>query len=111
MDAQGRIVVMWMEVGTGIHLRRWNGSAWEELGGSGSGGGVTSEGVPWATPAMALGRAGEIFVAWTANQNLTRIYLKKEMEWERLGGVGRLRQLLGGERPSRGFLRKPGHGG
>jgi hypothetical protein len=40
VDRQGRAVVAWVD-SNHLYLRRWNGSTWEELGGSGSGTGIS----------------------------------------------------------------------
>lgn len=50
-----------------IYLRRWDGSAWVEMGGSASGGGVSNnEGDSWE-PSLAVGPDGAPVVAWSDN--------------------------------------------
>lgn len=47
-----------------IYLRRWDGSAWQELAGSGTGAGVSASDVAAAHPAVAIDGSGRPFVAW-----------------------------------------------
>ncbi len=76
MDAGGVVampVVAWQDGAGGdqeIYLRRWNGTAWEELDGSASGGGVSNTPIGASSvgqseaPAVALGPDGSPVVAW-----------------------------------------------
>lgn len=78
LDSKGRPVVAWLEASPGsdvrqVYLRRWNGEAWEELGGSAHGGGVSGEktdppnvisGV--YSVSLALTREDRPVVAWFA---------------------------------------------
>jgi hypothetical protein len=73
-----------------IHLRRWSGSSWEELGGSATGGGLSSTGDDSQFPSVAVDGEGRPIVAWSAySRDLRdRVYLRRwnGVEWEELGG-------------------------
>jgi hypothetical protein len=47
-----------------IHVRRWNGAAWEELEGSDTGTGI-SDSTDSSNPLIEVAPDGDIFVAWT----------------------------------------------
>lgn len=47
-----------------IHLREWNGSAWTEIGGSATGGGISGDQQNSYTPRVAFDGAGNPTVAW-----------------------------------------------
>jgi type IV secretory pathway protease TraF len=95
LDALGFPVVAWREEAPAgyqnrIYLKRWNGSAWVELGGSASGGGV-SDTDNCVSPAVAFDGNGNPVVAWEAYNPVSEneeIYLKRwsGTAWEELGG-------------------------
>jgi hypothetical protein len=66
LDPAGRPVVAWRTSGavSGIHLRRWDGDRWIELGGSATGRGIMSDEGEAQQPALALDREGRPWVAW-----------------------------------------------
>jgi hypothetical protein len=72
IDSSGNPVVAWHEYGlTGnvygdIYLRRWNGSVWEQLGGSATGGGISATGSSSGAryPSLKLGPSDQPVVAW-----------------------------------------------
>jgi hypothetical protein len=70
VDAAGRAAVVWSggptPLESQIYFRRWDGSAWTELDGSGSGNGISNTTfTPAESPALALDPAGQPIVAWT----------------------------------------------
>jgi hypothetical protein len=68
IDAKGNAVVAWSEkVGSDweIYLRRWDGNAWIELGGSASGNGLSDDSGESESVVMAVAPNGEIIVVWT----------------------------------------------
>jgi hypothetical protein len=92
VDAAGNPVVAWRtQIGGNweVYLRRWSGRAWEELGGSATGGGVSSSAsVSWA-PAVRVDRLGRPVVAWHEQDAAgTRVYLRRweGRAWRDLGG-------------------------
>ncbi len=95
-DASNNPVVAWQETfgATGswtapfqIYLRRWDGAAWVELGGSATGGGVSNTGTA-GSPWLAIASDGSIFVAWS--QTTGEVYLRRwnpiSSTWVELGG-------------------------
>jgi hypothetical protein len=64
VDNMGRPVVVWHD--TAVHLRRWNGSTWEELGGSGSASGMALG----AGQKLAIDPGGYPVVAWAADREI-----------------------------------------
>lgn len=81
VDPAGRPVVAWVELYyrndnqtiVAIHVRRWNGSAWAELGpGSASGDGISHnpENNPATSPSLAIGPGGGPIVAWLAKNSM-----------------------------------------
>jgi hypothetical protein len=106
---EGRPIVAWEEVSENreeysIYLRRWTGSAWEEISGSASGRGLSGTGRS-RFPSMAVDRNGIIFVAWTEENR--KIYLKRtserngRLEWTEMGGSA-TGQGISGAMESRG---------
>ena len=92
LDAAGNPIVAWNDGTPGnleIYLKRWNGTAWVELGGSATGGGVSNTAGLSAGPSLALDSAGNPVVAWNDDTpgNL-EIYLKRwnGTAWVELGG-------------------------
>lgn len=82
--------VTWREdtgSGSRIYLRRWSGAAWEELGGSAGGDGLSGA-LTSVAPALALS-GNEPVVAWEADVSGNReVYLKQwsGAAWIELGG-------------------------
>jgi len=72
IDSSGNPVVAWHEYGLSgngygeIYLRRWNGSFWEQLGGSATGGGISASGSTSGAryPSLKLGPSDRPVVAW-----------------------------------------------
>ncbi|MEZ0310665.1 MAG: hypothetical protein ACAI38_02770 [Myxococcota bacterium] len=63
-----QLLIVWEESVSSqreVFVRLWNGSAWTELGGSGSGGGVSNTLTPSAEPTISSVVDGKAFVAWT----------------------------------------------
>lgn len=91
LDGLGRPVAAWKDMSSGraqAYLKRWNGSAWVELGGSASGGGVsnTPEG-SIGDLAMAIDGAGNPIVAWAADREI-RLLRWNGSAWVGQGGSG-----------------------
>jgi len=94
INSSGNPVVAGMAVSPGgIYLIRWNGTAWEELGGSATDYGISGPGAEIAqNPSLALGPSGNPVVAWQ-DENIggpEEIYLRRwnGTEWEELDGSG-----------------------
>ena len=72
MDSHsGRPYVAWVNglaesVQTDIYLKYWDGKAWQELGGSATGGGISNDGVISEEPSLAVGEDGLPVVAYRA---------------------------------------------
>ena len=103
VDAEGRPWVAWVETNgsdEAIYLKGWNGIAWVEVGGSGSGGGISSAGAGLVStyPSLAMDRQGMPVVAWeqkTGNLapsmgsgSVIEIYLRRwdGNAWVEIGG-------------------------
>jgi hypothetical protein len=98
LDAEGHPVVAWfedLEGSTEIYLRRWDGKAWVDLGGSGLGGGLSREMSRSVDPVVALDARGNPVVVWSCIPRpepgfpINReIYLRRwnGQDWEQLGG-------------------------
>jgi hypothetical protein len=72
-----------------IYLKRWNGSAWEEIGGSASGGGVSAGPARSREPSLRLDSADRPAVSWTEETpSGARIYFRRSTgtAWEELAG-------------------------
>ncbi len=85
-------VVGWQGTASGrsqIYLRRWTGAVWEELGASGSGGGISNSPQSASDGVVAIDSTGNPMVAWcdTASGN-SEIYLMRwnGASWIELGG-------------------------
>ncbi len=65
IDFQGRPYITWVE-GSDIYLKYFDGTSWQALGTSGSGRGISSDGVKNAEPEIAIGADGQPIVAYTA---------------------------------------------
>ncbi len=104
VDPAGRVLVAWSEDGTGgwnpeIYLERFDGSTWEELGGSATGGGVSGigggvTGTPaWSyEPEVVVGDDGSPIVAWQEwTPGNAEIYLRRwdGAGWRSLGETAR----------------------
>jgi hypothetical protein len=95
VDPSGHPWVTWQHQTNGgdeIYLRRWNGSAWVEVGGSASAGGISNSPQRLSTePALVLDASGAPYVTWTerrAGTFLRDVYLRKwnGTAWIELGG-------------------------
>lgn len=93
VDSSDQPVVAWkmsdFGMGPQVRLRRWNGSGWEELGGSGSGGGVSQTVNLPGDPSLALDGQGKPILAWQEYLEETlQVYLKRwsGTAWEALQG-------------------------
>lgn len=70
-----------------IYIRRWNGSAWGEVGsGSASGGGISDKDTSW-NPAVAIDPNGMPIVAWAVDEN-NLVYVRRwnGSSWAEMGG-------------------------
>jgi hypothetical protein len=100
LDSSNRPVVLWMvyppttnqPLPSQIYLKRWNGSSWEELAGSASGGGISNAQYFSDAPDLALDAAGNPVVTWLQADApaVNRILLKRwnGTAWEGIGGSG-----------------------
>lgn len=108
IDANGYPVVAWQDLTSGnyeIYLKRWNGSAWEEMQGSARNGGIsqTLTGLS-VNPSLALERRGNPVVTWEerfgANSD---VYVRRlnvggrNAKWEDVGGGSGLHRGMGGK--------------
>lgn len=93
--ASGNPVVAWQDDAAGfpffpeIYLKRWNGSSWEALAGSATGGGVSATDGASLYPSLAVNSSGNPFVAWEDDTGGDiEIYLKywDGDSWEELAG-------------------------
>lgn len=78
----GNVYVTWVDDIAGnqeIYVRRWNGSAWMEMGaGSASGGGISNNIGISESPAMAIGSDGLPIIAWRDDSSgNNEIYLRR----------------------------------
>ncbi len=85
----GAPVVAWEHFGGNgfeIYVRRWNGSAWAELGGSATGGGISDNARDSVEPSLAIGSDGAPVVAWhdQSNGNNYQVYARR---WNSAGWV------------------------
>jgi hypothetical protein len=99
VDSTGRPIVAWTQSTpttaptSRIYVQRWNGTVWEELGGSASGGGLGGAGFA-ATPALAVDEKDRIAVAWKSRNPAAGaeedIFLRMwdGQGWTELGGSG-----------------------
>ncbi|MBM4084320.1 MAG: choice-of-anchor D domain-containing protein, partial [Planctomycetes bacterium] len=68
-ETDGDLVMAWADNGDNsdfdIYVRRWDGTAWQEMGaGSASGGGISQNSGSSSSPVVALGLDGNPIVAW-----------------------------------------------
>jgi len=84
INNSGNPVVVWSNHGH-IYLKQWNGTSWEELGGSATGNGIDNNPSFSESPSLAINNSGNPVVAWNCNYH---IYLKQwnGTSWEQLGG-------------------------
>ncbi len=79
----GTPYLAWMEFAPGdnwdIYIRRWNGTAWVEVGtGSASGGGISNNGGNSTYPSLAVDPSGMPYVAWADNSSgNVEIYVRR----------------------------------
>lgn len=91
MNNSGNLVVAW-ESGSSnsrdIYLKQWNGTSWEELGGSASMYGISNNPGDSKYPSLAINGSGNPIVAWQMEDLNDQIYLKQwnGTTWEELGG-------------------------
>lgn len=89
--ADGRPVVAWSDDSSGnreIYLRLWNGPVWVEMGGSASGGGISDNEGASEEPSLAVGPAGELYIAWHDESNGFReVYVRRwnGSTWQEVG--------------------------
>ncbi len=86
-DSSGRVVVAWAAKAKGrtnyeIYVRRFNDTAWEEIGGgSATGGGITNTMADSKEPVIAAGTAGSLVLAWSELVGgQAEIYVRKYVE-------------------------------
>lgn len=107
LDAQDRPWVCWQDNASGsnqVYLRRWNGSAWVEMAGSASGGGLSATIGASDEPAIALDSSGYPWVVWRFIDVTTHVYLRRwnGTAWVEVGGSatgGGLGGTTGGQYP------------
>jgi hypothetical protein len=81
VDVSGNPVLAWSE-GSGtvpyeIYVRRWSGSSWIELEGSGTGGGISASPANSQFPTLGVTPQGDILVAWTeSNPGDSEIWMR-----------------------------------
>lgn len=78
----GKPVVAWQDTSSGInaiYVKRWNGTAWVEMGsGSASNGGISGNASHSVSPSLAMDPNGAPLVAWANNTTDSRqIYVKR----------------------------------
>jgi hypothetical protein len=94
LDSAGNPWVVWQvydtTLGWRVHLRRWNGLAWVEVGGSATGNGVSTGVVHSKNPTLALDGDDQPVVAWVVGASVTNwhIYLRRwnGAAWVEVGG-------------------------
>ncbi|MHC5057914.1 MAG: hypothetical protein ACYTKD_24880 [Planctomycetota bacterium] len=99
LDAHGNPYVAWNDGPEGacrIYLRYWDGKAWAELGGSGSGDGISGKRVHTVSCRLALDAGGEPVVAWSAGGALKREIFIKRWDGAAWTEVGRQSAAGGG---------------
>ena len=85
------LYVAWSDTSAGdaeIYLRRWDGSAWSELGGSAGGGGISNNSGDSVWPSVAVGPDGNPWVAWhDETPSADEIYVRRwtGTAWEPVG--------------------------
>ncbi len=86
----GAVYVAWSDTSSGdeeIYLRRWDGNAWGELGGSATGGGISNNNTASQAPALAIGPDGQPWVAWHDGATNREIYVRRwnGATWQEVG--------------------------
>lgn len=92
IDHDGKPVVAWQDNSGGngkIYVRRWNGTAWVELAGSASGGGISKNAGDSKNPSLAIASDGNPVVAWERQRRQSGDLLAP-LERLSLGRTGRL---------------------
>ena len=90
IGSDGKPVVAWQDRSSGssyeIYVRHWNGSAWAELAGSATGGGISDNAHDSVEPSLAIGSDGAPVVAWhdQSNGNNYQVYARR---WNSAGWV------------------------
>jgi hypothetical protein len=90
-DGFGRPHVVWRDLSSGteqIYLLFWDGTAWQELDGSATGGGISNTTGRSRRPALAFDVHNRLYVAWEDDSSgKWQIYVKRwdGVEWESLG--------------------------
>jgi len=82
VSSNGRPRICWQDSSDGdteIYVKRWNGSAWVEMGtGSASGGGISNNSAGSYRPAIAAGLTGKPIVCWDDGSDTdSEIYVKR----------------------------------
>jgi hypothetical protein len=94
-DASGNPVVAWEQLrkggNTDLYLKRWNGSAWVEVGGAAPGGGISNDPYISGSPSLAIDASGNPAVAWHrvtdfGSKILFRRWNPSIAMWEEVGG-------------------------
>ena len=91
INGSGNPVIAWCDFiseTAEVYLRQWNGTTWEELDGSGSGGGVSNNSGYSILPSIAINGSGNPVVAWQDNTSGDyEIYIKQwnGSSWEEIG--------------------------
>ena len=68
ISPDGNPIIAWNDDSSGnveTYVRRWNGSAWVEMAGSASGGGISNNPKPSIDPSIVMGFDGKPIIAWT----------------------------------------------
>jgi hypothetical protein len=94
LDPAGLPVVTWLNGKSTIYVKRWTGAAWQELGASASGAGLSGAAASqYGRPEIAIDAAGRIAVAWLqvvpwSLGDFDHVHLKRwsGSAWEELGG-------------------------
>jgi hypothetical protein len=87
-SADNQLYVAWVEAIGEIYLRRWNGSSWQELGGSASGGGISNTGATSDLSDVAVAPDGTPYVVWVERVDpYYEIYVRRwnGSSWEEVG--------------------------
>lgn len=93
-DGTGRPFIAWLS-GSSVHLRHWNGSEWEELAGSASGGGISGSVLAYGPPVLAVHPSGVPILAysaqedrWSPSEMFVRVYFEGRWVGPRGSGTG-----------------------
>jgi hypothetical protein len=104
LDPQGRPVVAWNDSfadgSFSVYVRRWDGSAWVELGGSATGKGISGVSRVSCNPAVGVGPDGAPVVAWRGTPGtFASVQLRRwdGASWVELGGSATGDGVSGGE--------------